>query len=221
MRVIGRRRIAFLLVGLLLASCKEKPPEVLAGDGVPTKATRDVAGFSRISVSSKIQAEVTIGTASRLELEGDRNIVPHVTSRLANGTLTLDTDVKVKPSMALRARISVPRLDFAHATFGGVVTIQGLAAQKFETRVERAGKVNAKGSAQTLVLDGKDVGAIDFTKVTASSATVRLERAARADLGYLEKLDLTMSGATVLTYEGTPELKKAIQPPARLIQRDQ
>jgi hypothetical protein len=220
-RLFRRRLVAFVLLGLATAFCKEKPPEVLAGDGVHVNASRDVAPFSRVSVGSRIHAEIAIGKPSKLELEGDRNLVALVTSHSENGTLTLNTPKKVEPAMPLRARISVPSLDSAHATNGGVVDIRGLAADKFEARVERAGKVNAKGSAQTLVLEGKGAGAFDFKNVAASSATVRLELAATAQLGYLEKLDVKLRGGTFVHYEGTPEIKKDIQPPSRLIKRDQ
>lgn len=224
MRFFSRRLVAFLLVaGFSAASCKEKPkpPQALAGNGVAAKDTRDVAPFTRISVGSKIQAEIRIGTPSRLELEGDKNLIAVVTSKSENGTLTLRTSEPVKPAMTLRARISVDRLESAHATGAAVVDIQGLAADKFEARVERAGKVIARGTAKTLVLDGKDAGALDFQKVSASSATVRVVRGSHADVGYLEKLDVTASEATYVQYEGTPEIKQDIKRPARLFRRDQ
>lgn len=220
-RLSRRRLVGFALLGSLAAFCKEKPPDALAGDGVAAQAARDVAPFSRLSVGSRIDAEITIGKASRLELEGDKNLLSHVVSRSENGTLTLDTDVKVKPAMRLRARISVPRLDAVSAFGGATVDIRGLAAEKFEAVVKRAAKVNAAGSAQTLVLEGYEAATLDFQKVPASSATVRLERAARADVGYVEKLDVKLLGSTVLRYEGTPEIKKLIQPPSRLVRRDQ
>ena len=221
MRLSRRRLVACARLGSLAVFCKEKPPSARAGDGGATTISRDVAPFSRISVGSKILAEITIGTASRLELEGDRNLVAVVTSRSENGTLTLKPTGPIRPSMTLRARISVPSLDSAHATGAAVIDIQGLAAEKFEARTERAGKVQAQGAAKALVLDGKDAGAFDFRKVAASSATVRLERGARAELGYLENLDVTLSGAAMALYEGTPEIKKSIKHPARLIRRDQ
>jgi hypothetical protein len=221
-RLFRRRLVALLLVGFATAFCKEKPPpEVLTGDGVAAKDSREVAPFSRISVGSKFYVEISVGKPSRLELEGDKNLLSHVTSRSVNGTLTLDTDVKVKPAMKLRARVGASNLDSAHATGAAVVDIQGLTADKFEARTDRAGKVIARGSAKTFVLEGKDAGSFDFTNVPASSATVRLERGSRAELGYLEVLDVTLSGAALATYVGTPEIKKAIHRPARLIRRDE
>jgi hypothetical protein len=208
-------------LGSLAAFCKEKPPEALAGNSVATQAARDVPPFSRLAVSSKITAEISIGKASRLELEGDQNLLSHVVSRSENGTLTLDTDVKVKPSMTLRARIGVPRLDAVSATGGAVVDIRGLAAEKFEATVKGGAKVSAAGSAQSVVFEGHDAGTLDFQKVSASSATVRLQRAARAELGYVEKLDVKLAGASMVVYEGTPDIKKEIQHPSSLIRRDQ
>jgi hypothetical protein len=87
--------------------------------------------------------------------------------------------------------------------------------------VKGGAKVSAAGSAQSVVFEGHDAGTLDFQKVSASSATVRLQRAARAELGYVEKLDVKLAGASMVVYEGTPDIKKEIQHPSSLIRRDQ
>jgi hypothetical protein len=164
---------------------------------------------------------VTVGKASKLELRGDRNLLPLVTSRSENGLLTLDIDKKIKPSMRLHARIGVPRLDSASGTKAARIDIRGLAADTFEARAIDGAKMSAAGTARALVLRGAGAGLLDFRGVTAASATLVLERAARAELGYLEKLDVKLLGANIVSYEGTPEIKKEVKHPSRLVRRDQ
>jgi len=206
------------MLGIALVACeKKKPPDALEGNGVAATVERDVAPFSRLAVGSRIELEVTIGKASRLELNGDGNLLPHVTSRSENGLLTLDTDKRVKPSMRLRARISVPRLDSASGTKVARIDIQGLAADTFEAHATDVAKLSAAGTAKALVLKGAVAGSLDFSKVSAASATVRLEKAASVRLGYLEELDVATKGATRVSYVGDPKIKKDIEKPGRLI----
>src|SRR5688500_16250308 len=142
------------MFGISIVACEKKPPDALQGSGVSAGAERDVAPYSRLAVGSRIEAEVTIGKASRLELHGDRNLLPHVTSGAENGLLTLDTDEKIKPSMRLRARISVPRLDLVSGTKGARIDVQGLAADTFEAHATDGAKLSAAGTAKALVLKG-------------------------------------------------------------------
>ena len=205
------------MFGIATVGCeKKKPSDTVEGNGVSASAERDVAPFSRVAVSSRIELEVAVGKASRLELRGDGNLLPLVTSRSENGLLTLDVGKKIKPSMRLHARISVPRLDSASATKIARIDIQGLAADTFEASVTDVAKLSAAGTAKALVLKGAQVGSLDFSKVSAASATVRLERAATARLGYLEELDVVTKGATRVSYVGDPKIKKDIEKPGRL-----
>jgi hypothetical protein len=206
------------MFGIAIVGCeKKKPADTLEGNGVSAAASRDIAPFSRLAVGSRVEAEVTIGKASRLELHGDGNLLPHVTSRSENGLLTLDTDEKVKPSMRLRARISVPRLDLVSGTKGARIDVQGLAADTFEAHATDGAKLSAAGTAKALVLKGHQAGSLDFSKVSAASATVRLERAATARLGYLENLEVDIQDATRVFYVGEPKIKEDVRKPARLI----
>ena len=221
-RTLRRRLFLGAFIGLLHAGCKEKPPEALAGSGVPLTETRDVPPFTRLSVASRIEARVTIGEASKLDFRGDNNLLPHLKSRVENGELKLDTDVKVKPSIPLRVTFSVPQLEKASVSKAAHVVIEGLNADTFEARASGGAKVVASGSAQSLVIEGVEAGRFDFQKLSAQSATIRLEYGARAEMGYLEKLDVNLTGATSVSYVGTPAIRKEIKSTtARLVRRDE
>lgn len=221
MRNLGRRSFLIAALALAVVGCKEKKAaeDALSGDGVVATEARDIPPFARLSVGSKIEAHVVIGEHSKLEFRGDKNLLPHVKSRVANGTLTLDTDVKVKPNIPLTVKLSVPRLDAVSVSKGANVTVEKLSAQKFEARASGGAKMRASGSAEVLVVDGVEVGSFDFSKLPVQSATVRLRRAARTELGYVEKLDVKLEGLASVTYEGTPEIKQDIKDRARLIRR--
>jgi len=221
-RTLRRRLFLGAFIGLLHAGCKEKPPEALAGSGVPLTETRDVPPFTRLSVASRIEARVTIGEASKLDFRGDNNLLPHLKSRVENGELKLDTDVNVKPSIPLRVTFSVPRLETASVSRAAQIVIEGMKAETFEAHARDGAKISASGTAQALVLEGVGAGWFDFQKLPARSATIRLEYGARAEMGYLEKLDVKLSGAARVSYVGTPEIKKDIKSTsARLIRRDE
>jgi hypothetical protein len=205
------------LVWLAASSCTKKNDESTAGSGVQASATRTVPPFARLSVGSMLEVSVKVGSDGPLEIKGDDNLLPHVTSRVENGMLTLDVDVKAKKSMPLEARVSTRRLEAVNASVASKVDIQGLSAEKFAARAAGAGRVTAAGSAQSLELVGKGAARLDFAKVPAREASVHLDHASQAKLGYLEKLKVTASGASLVYYSGEPALESALKKPARLI----
>jgi hypothetical protein len=220
-RIPLRRVFLLALFGAAFSGCEDekKPDAGLQGDGVAFNEARDVPPFTRLSVGSRIEATVAIGEASKLELRGDKNLLPHVRAKVENGTLKLDTDVKVKPNIPLTVKLGVPRLDGATVSQAARLVIEKLSAQKFEARAAGGAKISASGSAQELVVDGVGAGQFDFTKLPVQSAVVRLELGSRAELGYVEKLDAKLSGATRLVYDGTPEIKQEIKERGRLVRR--
>jgi hypothetical protein len=220
-RTLGRWSSFIAVTALAFAGCKEKKAAdpALAGAGVPVTESREVSGFTRLAVGSKIEAHVTIGEPSKLEFRGDKNLLPHLKSKVENGTLTLDTDVKVKPSIPLRVEFSVPRLDSVSARKGANVVIEKLNAETFEAKVVDGAKLRVVGSAHALVLEGTGAGAFDLRKLPAASATVRFDMAASAELGYVEKLDVKLTGMSKVVYDGTPVLTKEVSGKSRLVQR--
>jgi hypothetical protein len=217
-RFVRRRAVILVALGCLAFASCEKPREDDVGSGVQATTTRVVPAFTRLSIGSVLEVKVTVGRDGPVELKGDDNLLAHVLSQVENGVLKLDADTKLKKRMPLEVRVFTARLEAVSASVASKLEIQGLSADGFEARAAGAGRVTAAGSAQRLVLAGKGASELDFSNVPAREATVRLEHASVARLGYVEKLGVTASGPSRIYHHGEPEIvERSLQKPARLI----
>jgi hypothetical protein len=198
--------------------CKKerKKSNALAGSGVQKTKELEIAEFSRLSVSGKMQVSVSIGGHSSLEVKGDDNIIDHVRARLENGVMTIDTDIPVRGKMPLEIRLGARQLDAITGSGAAKVRIEGLAAKDFSASAAGASRIAAEGTAETITITGKDAAEFDFTKVVARSAKAHLVKGASARVGHLEELDVRISDATRFFYEGEPKLTKDVKRPALL-----
>ncbi len=214
-----RRRALLCLAFVLFAapSCDKKKDEGVVGSGIQATATRSVPPFARLSVGNGFEVKVTVGSDGPLELKGDDNLLSHVTARVEKGILSLDVDSKVKRKLPLEARISTRTLEGVSVAVVAKVEIQGLSVDRFEARAAGAGRIVASGSAEVLDLAGKGASLLDFTKVPAREASVRLEHASQAKLGYVEKLRATASGPSRIYHAGEPVIESALTKPAQII----
>jgi hypothetical protein len=217
---VRRRALFFGLLFLVVAGCDKNESKGIPGSGVQAKKTRNVPAFTRLWVGGALNVWVTVGRDGPMELKGDDNLLDHVTSRLENGVLRLDTDTRVRTMMPLELRLSTAELSAVTANVASKVDIRGLKAKKFEVRAAGAGKVTAVGTAEEIVVTGGGATQFDLTNVPASSANVTLHQAGTARFGYLERLNVTASGSSKVIYRGDPEIKQDLQRPARLIKKE-
>ncbi len=105
------KRIVFLLalvtLTALLASCARFRNEV-AGSGARQKQKRELASFTSITASGAFEIEVVCQKTQSLELEGDDNILPLVSTEVSNNVLHIDNVRGYSVVEPIRIQISVP-----------------------------------------------------------------------------------------------------------------
>jgi hypothetical protein len=119
-------RVMGLFLGALVAlaplGCKKEadPNARVRGSGVGGKAARKTPDFSQLKVGGTVRVEVEVGKPTSLELLGEDNLLPLVTTRVEGGTLVITPESVLKTSQPLVARITTPSLQgvelFAAAT---------------------------------------------------------------------------------------------------------
>jgi hypothetical protein len=138
--------LAFLAGGL--AACEP----VVQGNGVYREERRSVAPFTGIHVESGIEAAVTAGIADRsVVVSGDANVVPYIETEVQNDSgrqvLHLSISRAFVGTIAPRAVVEVPLLDYAFATESARVSGKSLAARAFQVVAEQGSSVVLQGAA--------------------------------------------------------------------------
>lgn len=138
----------------------------MRGSGNPKQETRKLSSFTEIAVRDALRVEISVGAARDVEVSGDDNLVPLVSTVVEGQRLLLElTDhSSSEPRRSLLIRVKLPVLTALVALEAAQVEARGLAANTL--------RIEARGSAQ-LNLSGMGGSALDIIVDGASRVTVK------------------------------------------------
>lgn len=205
------------VLGAAPVGCNKKPEGPVRGSGVGSKVVRTTPPFRKLKVEGSVRAEVEVGKSPSLELLGDDNLLPLVTSEVDAGTLTIAPDQVLKTTQPLVARITTPALEGLELVAASSGFVNGVKAEHFSARLAGASKLRLSGSSRTVEVVAKNAAQADLSDFAVGSAHVTTSEATRVELGHVQTLEVNQKGPSTVTYKGSPEIKRSVVPPARLI----
>lgn len=226
----------FVLVSVLaLASlaCSLSFPlpsiETVSGSGRLVERTFDLAGFDQVEINYAFQATVTRGDAFSVRVRIDDNLEPHLRVEQVGTRLIVGLDPERMLSLrsaTLEAEITMPALAAAEANGASRLDLSGFAGQG-DVRLAASGASTLRGEVEardvTLLVSGASNASLsgggrdlalevsgasraalnDFTFATVRAA---VSGASTAHVHATERLDVEASGASTVTYVGSPIL---------------
>ena len=222
---------AFLLTG-----CGQGQP------GADRTEEREIAGVSAVLLSTDGRLVVEQGEQTSLTVTAGQRVLPHLTSEVHDGVLTLDVDEPLGPSWhdGIEYRLVVPRLDAVSLDGSGDVEGDGLATgDALAVTVKGSGKVQL-GAVDvddlTVVLAGS--GDVELTgraeraditlpgsgsylgnELATSTAAVTLDGSGNVDLDVSEELTVVLSGSGVVSHTGGAEVTSDVDGSGKVVAR--
>jgi hypothetical protein len=208
-----------LALGLVLSQngCKKAESGPVRGSGVGSKAVRSTPPFRTLKIGGTVRAEVEVGKPQSVELLGDDNLLPLVLSKVEGGTLTIMPDQVLKPTQPLVARIKAPSLDGIEVIVASSGLVTGVNASHFTVRAAGGSKLELAGSSQTVEIVTRGAAQVNLKDFAVATAHVTTSEATRVTLGRVQTLEVNQKGPSLVTYEGSPEVRRTSVPPARLL----
>lgn len=203
------KKIIFLLaLSLLLAGCgyMNKMTKGVAGSGVRKGEKRDVAPFTSVDVSGAFEVEIVAGKDRSLELEGDDNILPMVTTEVSNGKLRVSNQTSFSVKRPVHVRITTPDIEELSASGANDVTLSEVKNEKLRIETSGASKIRAAGETKTLDVQMSGASNVDTLDLRAQKVTVDSSGAGHASVYASEELNAEASGASSITYTGDPKV---------------
>jgi hypothetical protein len=221
-----------LLVGLLTSACEIN---MVSGSGNVITQNRSVSGFCSVTFAGIGELDITQGSTESLTIEAEDNIMPHITTTVANGNLRIAFDNEnwqnvvrptrnVKFTLGVRSlsgielsglgNVTMPALQADALTIkvggAGGIKIDKLTAGQVTTTMSGAGNVDLAGkvTSQSVTLSG--LGNYSASDLDSQQATVSLTGAGGASVWARNTLDVKVSGAGSVSYFGTPTITKSI-----------
>ena len=208
-----------VLLGMLVAGCIGPIILGVIGSGVAGSATRDVGGYSMIEMRGVARLEVTIGPAHPVEITGDDNIVPLVETVVDNGTLVVRDTTLIHPTLPLVVKVTVPDVSRLLIVSAADAVITGVNNAALTIDISGVGRVSVSGQTQSLTVNVTGTGHVSAEDLTAAAATVFLAGTGRVDVTAVNTLDVTIIGAGLVTYAGSPTISQIITGLGSLQQR--
>ena len=214
------RKTYLLLALVVLISGCHFDHNSLRGSGVRQKQKRDVGSFTSIATDGAFNIEVVCQKTQSVEVEGDDNILPLITTEVSNNVLHINNDRSFTVNDPIKVTISVPNLDGISTNGAGKVDVAGLKNDKFEIDANGATTIRVTGETKLIDIDTNGAGKIDAHKLRAARGVVDAKGVARVDVNVSEQLDVTVSGPSHVKYEGDPVVNKTVHGPGSVEKKE-
>lgn len=214
--------VACLAAWSLLAGCACRVGGAgVKGSGVVKTESREVAGFSSISLQSVGKVTVQQTGRDSLTISAEDNILPLLESRVADHTLYLETvkDADIDPARPIEFAVEVKSLEGLTMAGAGSIEAKGIQGKRLSVSLSGAGKVTVAGSADALELSLSGVGSYQGEEFKTKQATVRNSGVGKAVVNVSEHLDAIVSGVGSVEYVGSPQVQESISGLGRVKKR--
>jgi hypothetical protein len=215
-------RKLLILSGLTLfltAACHHGMRAEVKGSGNRQTQKREVAQFTSITTDGAFTIEVVCQKDVSLEIEGDDNVLPLVTTEVSSNVLRLGNSKSYSVNQPIVVKISVPNLEALSVNGAGKLDITKLDNEKFELDVNGAPSIIVSGTTKLVDIDTNGAAKIDTHNLRAAKAVVDSKGVSKVDLGVSDQLDVTVSGPSQVTYRGDPVVNKTINGPGKIEKR--
>jgi len=217
--------IAIITLGL---SCSFSTPST---GGPVTKETRDVTGFTEVTLSVPADVYVEQGSAFSFTIEGPEDALKEIETVVEGTSLKIkwkskwinwkgDNDLKIyitAPTYSgfsiagsggfyAKSALKVENLDMSIAGSGDIV-IESVEATSLKASIAGSGDVKVNGGkATTLSGSISGSGSITASSVEVADAKVRIAGSGDCSVWSTGKLDASISGSGDIKYKGSPQL---------------
>ena len=204
--------------GLVTAGCHHGFADV-KGSGKRQVQKREIGPFTSISTEGAFNLEIVCGKGVSMEVEGDDNILPLVSSEVRGNVLRLTPTKSYSVEDPITFRISVPNLEAITADGAGKIQITGVNNDKIQISSNGAPMITVAGTTKMVGVDSNGAAKIDTHNLRSEHAIVDTKGASKVDLGVCDKLDVNVSGVSQVTYRGDPVVNKTIHGPGKVEKR--
>lgn len=191
----------------------------VAGSGNRQKEKRTVANFTSISTEGAYDIEFVAQAPLSLEIEGDDNLLPLITTEVSNNVLHIKSKKSLSSRKPITLKISAPNLEGLSANGAGRIEISGLKNEKFAMDVNGAATVEVSGETGALDLESNGAARIDTHKLRADRAVVESNGVSKVEVYAVSDLNVTVSGPSQVTYHGDPHVKKTVNGPGSVTKK--
>ncbi len=194
-----------LVTGLVGCSLISNTSNV-KGSGIVKTEKRSLASFDSLDANYVGSIQVRSQGQKSLEISGDDNIIPLITTEVKNGTLYIRPTKGYNPQQKLQIIISTP--DLKSFVFDGVgkANLSNVKNDRLEIVVNGVGDFSASGETKEADITLSGVGSLDAKNLHTVNAKVNSTGVGNVDIYVTGQLDAQASGVGKINYYGSPKI---------------
>lgn len=174
------------------------------GSGNIATDHRDVSGFHGVNVGGVSQVEIIAQKGFSVEVEADDNLLPMIRTEVKGGILRIYTEGRIRSSNQIRVRIAAPDIDDLDVSGAANVTVADIKNDGLSVDSSGASKVKISGETSKFTAQVSGATKIDAESLSTENATVDASGASKVTVNVSGSLQADASGASCITYAGTP-----------------
>jgi putative autotransporter adhesin-like protein len=179
------------------------------GEGPVTSESRQVMGFTRISVSAGIGVTVRIGPAEPIEVRAQSNLLPLIATDVKDGILRIHSTEAFRATERIEIVIVTPTFDGASMSGGSTARLNGLAGDRLAFDLSGGSVVTATGGTTAVTLNASGGSRASLHDLSAKTIKVDLSGGSNATLHASDLVEGSASGGSRATVRGDARLSVA------------
>src|SRR5215813_8948798 len=194
-----------LVVGL--AGCNlSSTTDRVKGSGIIKTEKRSLAPFDSLEVSCHGSIQAHTQGQEGLEISGDDNIIPLITTEVNNGILYIRSSKEYNSRDKLGIIVSVPDLKKFVFSGAGEANLSNVKNDRVEITLTGAGSLTASGETKEADITLSGAGNVDAKNLHAGNAKVNSTGVGGIEIFVTGQLDAKTSGIGEINYYGSPKI---------------
>lgn len=228
--------LAFIMWGTILSPLSLHA-ETIYGEGVVTFEIRDLSSFSKLAANDSVHVYFGDIGEETVKIQAEQNLLPYIYTKVSHDTLHIDISKNIKPSKQINIYLGIKQLseitttgtvilsnekslkvDTLKISASGIsqVSLPGLDCEHLQLEMNGSSTVTLKGTASKQEVNMTGATVYKALGLITNMTTISISGAGKAWVNAKDKLNITLTGAAYLGYQGDPEIQKSITGVGRL-----
>jgi Putative auto-transporter adhesin, head GIN domain len=196
-----------LALVIILAGCGHIiTSDRVKGSGIVKTEKRSLTPFDSLEVICHGSIQVHTQGREGLEISGDDNIIPLITTEVNNGTLYVRSSKEYDPQGKLEITVSVPNLKRFAFSGAGEANLSNVKNDRMEMALTGVGSLTASGETKDADITLSGAGSVDAKNLHTINAKVNSSGVGSVDIYVTGQLDAKASGIGEINYYGSPKI---------------
>jgi hypothetical protein len=176
------------------------------GSGITKTEKRSLASFDSLEVSCHGSIQVHTQGQEGLEISGDDNIIPLITTEVNNGILYIRSSKAYNSRDKLVIIVSAPDLKKFIFSGAGEADLSKVNNDRMDITLTGAGSLTASGETKEADITLSGAGSVDAKNLHAVNAKVNSTGVGSVEIYVTGQLDANASGIGEINYYGNPKI---------------